>query len=233
MSKRNSYDYNSLVPKCFRANPDRFRSNPNDDARRLRIFVERRAGRINIAAGRRPVRRNRWPRSRFRLAPDLVLEQQMFWTHDCSDVAISWELRGEPIPAQLIVRPYFCGCGPRWYRDIGFRLEPQEHGGRLAWLPSVRGPRIIADTNGRYYDEPARFAQGKTIAFSSDNLVAPGTFDFQLSNRPSVLIISTDAAAKTQRSQNVGVFLAGLMPKSDFTPVERELYPSASLVEAA
>jgi hypothetical protein len=174
-----------------------------------------------------------WPRSRFKLTPSVTLEQQMFLSHDGSGAAFSWELCGGLISAQLVVRPFFSGCSPRSYRDVGFRLEPQEHGGRLAWLPSVTGPRIIADTNGSYYDEPARFAQGNTIAFSSDNLVAPGTFDFQLSNRPSVLIISRDGAAKTHGSRNVGAFLAGLIPKSDFTPQEREVYPSASLVEAA
>src|SRR5947208_14200555 len=53
-----------------------------------------------------------WPRARFRLADGLSLEQQMFLPHDCFDVAISWELRGRLIPARLVVRPFFVGCGP-------------------------------------------------------------------------------------------------------------------------
>src|SRR5438093_7699996 len=58
-----------------------------------------------------------WPVSRFRLAEGLLLEQQMFLPHDGSAVALSWSLRGNTaIGAQLVVRPFFSGCGPRSYR---------------------------------------------------------------------------------------------------------------------
>src|SRR5262245_43519415 len=72
-----------------------------------------------------------WPRSLFRVGLNLVLEQQMFIPLDCSDAAISWQLRGSFIPAQLIIKPHFAGCEARSYRDRGFRREPQEKGGRL------------------------------------------------------------------------------------------------------
>ena len=79
-----------------------------------------------------------WPRSRFRLADGLSLEQQMFLPHDGSAVALSWVLRGDAFAsAQLVVRPFFSGCGPRSYRDIGFHSE--DEGGRLSWLANVRG----------------------------------------------------------------------------------------------
>ncbi len=45
-----------------------------------------------------------WPRALFRLGSDLVLEQQMFLPCDCSDVAISWQLRGNLISAELSFR---------------------------------------------------------------------------------------------------------------------------------
>ncbi len=183
-----------------------------------------------------------WPRSRFRLAEELSLEQQMFLPHDGSTVALSWELRGGPIPAQLVVRPFFSGCGPRSYRDVGFRLESEQEGGRLTWLPNVRGPKIIADTNGRYHDEPARsfdcLCHQATASVSPEDLVAPGSFEFELSNRPSVLIFSAEGHANTQRDLHVGAFLAGLIqteprPRTDLLVDRRpEMEATAQLVAA-
>jgi hypothetical protein len=151
-----------------------------------------------------------WPRSIFRLGRDLLLEQQMFIPLDCSDAAISWQLRGSTIPAQLIIKPHFGGCEARNYRDRGFRREPQENGGRLYWLPHVLGPTIIADTNGQYRDEPFRFpaklVNGENLAAS----VSPGTFQFHLTDRPSILILSTDGCVQGQCCGHFGMFLAGL-----------------------
>ena len=157
-----------------------------------------------------------WPVSRFRVAEGLLLEQQMFLPHDGSAVAVSWALRGNTnVAAQLVVRPFFSGCGPRSYRDVGFHFDSEEDGGRLTWLPNVRGPKIFADTNGRYHDEPVRLfdclcAQAAASA-SAEDLITPGRFEFELGRRPSVLIFSIEGLANAQRDQHVGVFLAGLM----------------------
>jgi hypothetical protein len=82
-------------------------------------------------------------------------------------------------------------------------------------LPNVRGPKIVADTNGRYHREPVRLfdclcKQAAAYA-SAEDLIAPGRFEFELSRRPSVLIFSAENPASTQRDQHIGVFLAGLM----------------------
>jgi hypothetical protein len=157
-----------------------------------------------------------WPVSRFRLADALLLEQQMFLPHDGSAVAFSWALRGDTvISVQLVVRPFFTGCGPRSYRDVGFHFDSEENGGRLSWLPNVRGPKVIADTNGRYHDEPIRFfdclCEHAAGWASAEDLITPGRFEFELSRRPSVLIFSMEGHTITQRDQQVGQFLAGLI----------------------
>jgi len=157
-----------------------------------------------------------WPRSQFRLAPGVVLEQRMFLPHDGSPAASSWQLHAQsPLQGRLIVKPLFSGCGPRSYRDLGFHFDSEENGGRLIWLPNVRGPKVIADTNGEYHNEPTRFIESsrdqETASASSENLVTPGTFEFELSSCPSVLIFSMEGDAKTQHAQHVGAFLAGLM----------------------
>ena len=157
-----------------------------------------------------------WPRSCFRLADGLLLDQQMFLPHDGSAFAFSWVLRGSAVAvAQLTVRPFFSGCGPRSYRDAGFRFESEESGGRLTWLPNVLGPKVIADTNGRYQDEPPRsldcLCEQARGSASTEDVITPGRFEFELNNRPSVLIFSMADAAAAQRNQHVGAFLAGLM----------------------
>ncbi len=81
--------------------------------------------------------------------------------------------------------------------------------------PNVCGPKIFADTNGRYHDEPVRLfdclcAQAAASA-SAEDLITPGRFEFELGRRPSVLIFSIEGLANAQRDQHVGVFLAGLM----------------------
>jgi hypothetical protein len=154
-----------------------------------------------------------WPRSTFRLTWETRVEQQMFLPHDCNDIALSWQLRGKSIPAQLIIRPYFAGCGPRSFRDIGFRQDAQENGGRLSWLPNVRGPKIIADTNGRYCDAPIRCANELTTGGS--DVAAPGSFTFDLGHQPSVLILSTDSYAKHRQNADVGMFLAALLENNN------------------
>lgn len=151
-----------------------------------------------------------WPRSRFQIASDLAIEQQMFVSGESSDVAISWELKRTSGPVQLVVRPYFAACNPRGYRDRGFHFELEQQGGRLAWLPNVLGPKIIADTNGHYIDEPFRLAKD-VVPRDAEGLVVPGRFEFELNHHPSVLIFSSEGRVKTRDQQFVGEFLASLM----------------------
>ena len=93
-------------------------------------------------------------------------------------MAISWQLRGNLISAELSVKPHFAGCEPLGYRDRGFRAEPHESGGRLCWLPHLLGPKIVADTNGEYREEPFQFTLNRL-----QTTVSPGTFEFQLARR--------------------------------------------------
>jgi hypothetical protein len=163
-----------------------------------------------------------WPRSRFRLPDGVLLDQQMFLADDGSAVALSWTLHGNAgSAARLVARPFFSGCGPRSFRDAGFQFDSEENGGRLTWLPNVRGPRIVADTNGQYRDEPVRVSnclcEQAATAASPEDLTTPGRFEFELSQCPSILIFSTEGNADAQGDQYVGAFLAGLMQNSSPT----------------
>jgi hypothetical protein len=146
----------------------------------------------------------------------------MFLPHDGSTVAMSWALHGDTATAaQLVVRPFFSGCGPRFYRDLGFHIDSNDNAGRLTWLPNVRGPKLLADTNGHYHDEPVRFLdcfckEGGTSGAGKD-LITPGRFEFELSRRPAILILSEDQATARQH-QHVGVLVAGLMQENTAAP---------------
>src|SRR4030095_9248608 len=73
-----------------------------------------------------------WPVSRFRITEGFLLEQQMFLPDYESTVAMSWALHGDTA-ARLVVGPFFSGCGPRSYRDVGFHLDSEDNGGRFIW----------------------------------------------------------------------------------------------------
>jgi len=160
-----------------------------------------------------------WPVSRFRTAEGLLLEQQIFLPRDESTLAMSWSLHGDTAAAvQLVLRPFFSGCGPRSYRDVGFHRDSEDNGERLSWLPNVRGPRLFADTNGQYHDEAVRslncFCDEAASSGLTEDLITPGRFEFELSRRPAVLILSAEDQATTRHHQHVGVFLAGLMQRN-------------------
>ena len=175
-----------------------------------------------------------WPVSRFRLAEGVLLEQQMFLPHDESGVAVSWALRGNTdIAAQLLVRPFFSGCGVRSYRNVGFHFDSEDNGGRLTWLPNVRGPRVFADTNGQYHDEPVRLfdclCEQAAASASEEDLITPGRFEFKLSGRPSVLIFSLEGFASAQSGQHIGAFLAGLMQENSAAAADSSIAASISV----
>jgi hypothetical protein len=160
-----------------------------------------------------------WPVSRFRIAEGLLLEQQMFLPREESTVAMSWSLRADaPTAVQLVARPFFSGCGPRSYRDVGFHLDSEGNGQRLTWLPNVHGPRLFADTNGQYHDDAVRsldcLCDEAAASGSAEDLITPGRFEFELSRRPAVLILSPEDHATTRHHQLVGVFVAGLMQRN-------------------
>ena len=82
-------------------------------------------------------------------------------------------------------------------------------------MPNVRGPKVFADTNGRYHDESVRLfdclCEQAVASASEEDLITPGRFEFELGSRPSVLIFSIQGLADVQRDHHVGVFLPGLM----------------------
>ena len=134
-----------------------------------------------------------------------------------------WQCRGRFMAIRLQLRGSssdhsFPAADPALIATSDSALIPTTTGGRLAWLPHVRGPKVLADTNGQYHDEPVRFFDclfaPPAASASEQDLITPGRFEFELGRRPSVLIFSIEDPAVSRRDQHIGLFLAGLMEGS-------------------
>jgi len=77
---------------------------------------------------------------------------------------------------------------------------------------------VFADTTGRYHDEPVRLfdclCEQAAASASAGDVITPGRFEFELSRRPAVLILSMEDPATIQYNQHIGIFLAGLMQEN-------------------
>jgi hypothetical protein len=106
-----------------------------------------------------------WPQSRLRLAPRVVLDQQIFLPHDNSAVAIAWQLRGEGVmPIHLSVAPFFAACAPAPIGAVDFASNQtkKEGGSPGCRMCSVRKSSRIATaaTSTNLRDQPLRLIAG-------------------------------------------------------------------------
>jgi len=147
-----------------------------------------------------------WPRWRFRLTDDLVIEQELFVPHGESAVMLSWKIVSEDaIPAKLKVRPFLSGRDfhSTHHENGAFRFDAEQNGERVTCRSYDGVPAIIAYSNGRYAQEPTWYrnflyseeqARGLDAA---EDLASPGVFEFSLSQKPAVLMLAAEGHAIT------------------------------------
>ncbi len=172
----------------------------------LSIRVETSGGNYEICSEECPAsdtpsfRGTIWPRSLLPLPCEMSVEQQMLLPAGGDAVAISWRLVGRTLfPARLRVSPIFLAREP--ISAANFEIEPESNGGRRAWRPYDHSSKIIADTNGR--------CAGGTRSFIQSG-VTPATFEFDLSSRPAVLVLSAELQTPADANPLIGGFLAQL-----------------------
>ena len=128
-----------------------------------------------------------WPRWRYRLTDDLVVEQEIFVPHAESAVVISWKIvSGDNIPAKLKVRPFFAGRDfhSMQHENAAFRFEAEQNGERVTCRSYDSVPAVIAHSNGRYLHEPTwyrnfLYAEEQAQGFDAvEDLASPGVFEF-------------------------------------------------------
>ncbi len=176
-----------------------------------------------------------WPRWRFRLTDDLVIEQEIFVPHGESAVILSWKIVSEDaIPVKLKVRPFFSGRDfhSMHHENGSFRFDAEQNGERVTCRSYDGVPAVVAHSNGRYAHEPAWYRnflyseeQARGLDANED-LASAGTFEFSLSHDPAVLMLATEGHAVTHiesiEARYAQVRTIELRRRENFkTPLER------------
>jgi predicted glycogen debranching enzyme len=168
-----------------------------------------------------------WPRWRYKIDSDIVIEQELFVPKGESAVFISWRVvargadpgndgRGhapnEPAstpPAtadvKLKVRPLLSGRDfhSTHHENGSFRFEAEQNGERVTFRSYHGVPAVVACSNGHYAHDPTwyrNFVYSEELARGLDaveDLASPGVFEFSLSHKPAVLILAAEGHAIT------------------------------------
>ena len=147
-----------------------------------------------------------WPRWRYRLADDLIIEQEIFVPHGESSVFLSWKIVSDHAnPAKLKVRPFFSGRDfhSTHHENGSFKFVAEQKGERVTCRSYDGVPAVVAYSNGRYAHEPTwyrNFLYTEEQARGLDaieDLASPGVFEFSLSRNPAVLMLAAEGYAIT------------------------------------
>jgi len=148
-----------------------------------------------------------WPRWRYRIGDDFIIEQELFVPKGESSVFISWRVvsGSEESAITLNVRPFLSGRDfHSTHRENGAFKFGAEQGGERVTFRSYDGvPAVIAYSNGRYAHGPTwyrNFLYSEELARvldAAEDLASPGVFEFSLSQKPAVLMLAAEGHAIT------------------------------------
>ena len=155
-----------------------------------------------------------WPRWRYKIDDDLIVEQELFVPKGESAVFISWRVvagiddAGQPgstTPATLKVRPLFSGRDfhSTHHENGAFKFAAEGNGEHVRFQSYDGVPAVVASSNGSYTYEPTwyrNFLYTEELARGLDaveDLASPGVFEFSLSEKPAVLTLAAEGHAIT------------------------------------
>ena len=145
-----------------------------------------------------------WPRWRYKIGSDLIIEQELFVPKGESAVFMSWRVvagiddagqPGSPTPAtadiKLRVRPFLSGRDfhSTHHENGAFKFVAEQNGERVTFRSYDSVPAVIAYSNGSYTHEPTwyrNFLYSEELARGLDaveDLASPGVFEFSLSQK--------------------------------------------------
>ncbi len=143
-----------------------------------------------------------WPRWRFRIGDDFVVEQELFVPSGESRVILSWKVVEGEGEATLRIRPFFSGRDfhSTQHENGSFRFEPAPTEHDWTWQFYDGLPAVVVSSNGRYVHEPEwyrNFFYSEEAARGLDateDLASPGVFEFSLGSRRAVLAFAAGSA---------------------------------------
>jgi len=147
-----------------------------------------------------------WPRWRYRVTDEVIIEQEIFVPRGQSAVMISWKLvNADSTPVKLKVRPFFSGRDfhSAHHENGSFRFQIHVSGERATCRPYDNVPAIVSFSNGQYTHEPTWYRnflyteeQARGLDATED-LASPGVLTFSISKNPAVLMLAAEGHAIT------------------------------------
>ena len=147
-----------------------------------------------------------WPQWIFALEDGTRIRQEIFAVNGATVMALSWRLLTPGRKAILSLRPFLSG---RDYHSLhhengGFQFQPQIGDQRIVWRSYPGIPGIIALHNGEYRHQPdwyRNFAyeqeRARGLDFTED-LAAPGTFQWNLTDGEAALMLAAEGLENEQ-----------------------------------
>jgi predicted glycogen debranching enzyme len=147
-----------------------------------------------------------WPRWRYRLTDELIIEQEIFVPHDQSAAFVAWKIVSpDVVSAKLKVRPFLSGRDfhSTHHENGAFKFVAEQNGERIIFRSYDGVPAVVAFSNGKYAPEPTwyrnfLYTQEQERGLDAvEDLASPGVFEFSLSQQPAVLMLAADGHAIT------------------------------------
>ena len=161
----------------------------------------------NVAGARRVVgfAREPWPKWTFALEDGTKIEHEIFAVHGTPLTVLSWRLVDPQAKALLTVRPFLSGRDYHalHHENTAFRFDPEINGEQVLWHPYPDVAKISAAHNGSYRHQPDWYRnfvyeqeRERGLDFTED-LAAPGSFEFDLTAGQAVLIFAAEGVSGT------------------------------------
>src|SRR5881296_3173131 len=171
-----------------------------------------------------------WPRWIFKFEDGTRVEQEILVARESQLTQVCWRLLGQRKSARLFVRPFLSG---RDYHGLhkengAFRFDTAVDAERVTWNPYPGVPAVVALSNGHYQHEPHwyqnfRYAEEAARGLDdTEDLAAPGIFNFDLASGEAVLMFTTpdSPALSRQRDLSAVKFADAVRAKEKFRRAE-------------